>query len=116
MTYWTLDFLITSFMVLTQNSRLRYQELKTVRELNKDVAIGIIGYANVLSRYTKFIKELNACALITKWHSDKYTKKFVKTVHRHGLLSIPWNIASDESCKDAMSKGADGVIKDVHDK
>lgn len=110
------DFLITSFMVLTQNSRLRYQELKTVRELNKDVAIGIIGYANVLSRYTKFIKELNACALITKWHSDKYTKEFVETVHKHKLYSVPWNITGDEEMNDAMGKGADGVIRDVHNR
>ena len=110
------DFLITSFMVLTGNDRTRYRELKTVRELNKEVPIGIIAYANDLNRYIKFARELNACAIITKWHKDKYTKEFVETVHKHKLYSVPWNITGDEEMNDAMGKGADGVIRDVHNK
>ena len=107
-------FIITSFMVMTGDDRIRYGELKTVRELNRNVPIGIIGYANRISFYRNFIKELNPCALITKWHKDRYTKKFVNSVHKQGLYSIPWNITDEESCLDAMAKGADGVIKDIY--
>ena len=110
------DFIITSFMVLSRDDRTRYRELKAVRDINKDVAIGIIAYANDLSRYIKFVRELNACAVITKWHSEKYTKEFVETVHRHNLYSVPWNVKDDEEMEDAMGKGADGVIRDVYDK
>jgi len=111
---WDIDeVILTSFMVLTGDSRVRYQELVNTRDYSKDVPIGIIGYANDIKRYLHFIRELKACALITKY-SNTYTKEFVDTVHKHNLYAIPWNV-NDKNYEEVVKTGVDGVIKDVHD-
>ena len=107
------DFIVTAFTRKNiKGVRDRFLELKKLRNENKIIAIGIIGSRNTLKHYLRFIKEVNACSLNTKWKKNKFTAEFVNNAHNYGITIYPWNINTIEQMKDVFSKGVDGVITD----
>ena len=107
------DFIVTAFKRKNiKGVRDRFLELKRLRNKNGKIAIGIIGARNTLKPYLRFINEVNACSLHTKWKKGKFTSGFVNDTHNQGLTVYPWNVNSHEQITDAFAKGADGVITD----
>lgn len=107
------NFIITAFTKLNkEGKRDRLNELRKIRKINKKIPIGIIGIRNKLDPHLKYINELKACSLHTKWKKGKFTSGFVNDTHNQGLTVYPWNVNSHEQITDAIAKGADGVITD----
>jgi glycerophosphoryl diester phosphodiesterase len=107
------DFIVTAFTRKNiKGAREAFHELKKLKNMNGKIATGIIGSRNTFKPYIKFINEVNACSLHTKWKKGKFTSGFVNDAHNQGLTVYPWNVNSHEQITDAFAKGADGVITD----
>lgn len=105
------DFIVTAFTKRNKaRKRVGLNELKKIRKINKKIPIGIIGIRNKLEPHLKYMHEIKACSLHTKWKKNKFTSGFVNNAHSYGITVYPWNVNTIEQIKDALSKGADGVI------
>lgn len=98
---WTLDdFLISSF---------RWDELKAMRKLNKDIAIAVLTEENLLDAIP-MAKELDAEAINPDF--EKLTLEKTNKIKEAGFKIYTWTVNRPEDIKRVKRMGVDGIVTD----
>lgn len=94
------DFLVSSF---------NWDELRKMRELNKDVAIAVLTEGDPLEAL-EVAKELNAVAINPNY--KRLTAEVVKKIQEAGFAVYPWTVNEAEAIAQLKEMGVDGIISD----
>ena len=96
---WRLEnFIISSF---------KWEELREMRRLNKDIAIAVLTSDNPLDAID-IAKELNAVAINPDFMT--LTPEDVRTIHEEGYKVYTWTVNEPEDILNAQSIGVDGIF------
>ncbi|MEE9362621.1 MAG: glycerophosphodiester phosphodiesterase family protein [Cellulophaga sp.] len=98
------DFLISSF---------KWEELKEMRRVNKNIPIAILTEANPIDAIS-IAKELDAEAINTSF--KKLTLENVNTIKKAGFKIYTWTVNEPKDIENIKNMGVDGIITNYPDR
>lgn len=94
-------------------SSFNWEELKEMRQINKEVAIAVLTEGNPISAIP-VARELNAVAINPDYRS--LTAENVNKIHEGGFKIYTWTVNEAEDIEKVLQLGVDGIISDYPDR
>ena len=103
----TYNFPISKFII----SSFRWDELKKIRSINKDIPIAIlVDSLNKIDDAIKLAKQINAVALNP--NKNFITKEIVNKIQSNNIKVYPYTINTPRNIRRVRSMGVDAIITD----
>ena len=103
----TYNFPISKFII----SSFRWDELKKIRSINKDIPIAIlVDSLNKIDDAIKLAKQINAVALNP--NKNFITKEIVNKIQSNNIKVYPYTINTPRNIRRIRSMGVDAIITD----
>ena len=103
----TYNFPISKFII----SSFRWDELKKIRSINKDIPIAIlVDSLNKINDAIKLAKQINAVALNP--NKNFITKEIVNKIQSNNIKVYPYTINTPRNIRRIRSMGVDAIITD----